>query len=313
MCGNERHLEETRYKILVKITRWSQSGLLASIFWALAMAVVWWSVAALVIGPLGIAPIWHDQEVDFTQAPKNLDNPYETPRYVYPPWTAVLLIPFSFMPLPLAVLIQICVFFVLLAVLIHRYGGNTGHVILVVTSYWAFDNGLELNIDWLPVLGILVPAFLSGPLLLTKPQVALGVWLSYSRKQLIRAANVTLALLAVSFILWDNWPEAMWDSLQRWTLTDEYYDQFNLAPIALLPVPISLAIGAWIGWHAFKQRSVILSLLAWMFFVPYIPTYTMIVYFVPITMRLPFLAFIINVTMWIIYGGVILFVVLFRL
>lgn len=249
--------------------------------------------------------LWGDQRVDFTQAGHNLHDPYLTPRFVYPPWTAVFLWPLTIPPLAIAVLLQNCLLFSALTLVIYRYGGNRRAVIVTFSSFFAMDLGLEANIDWLPVLGLLVPPALSGPLLLTKPQVALGIWFSYNRRQWVQGTLVVILTLIISIAVWGFWWEDMLEAVRTYTLVDNYFEQFNLAPSVLLPMPISPIIGLGILYYAFRTHDPVYTILAWIFFVPYVPVYTLIVYLALVAVRLPLLALIIVLAMWVIDGGAI--------
>ncbi len=298
---------------LLRITAYStRSGLTSALMIAIGLAVLWWLIVFLLIKPTNTIPVWADQSSDFTQVPHHLSHPYSVPRFVYVPWTGIFLIPFGWFSLSLAVLLQLILYFVSLTLVVFRYGGNTRVVVMALTSFIALDNAIELNIEWITCLGLLVPAIFSGPFLLTKPQVALGVWMSYSPPKLIMAGMVALMVIALSFIAWPGWPDGMMQALERYTLTDEYIGQFNLAPFDLLPMPLSILIGLAIAWRAIKRRDPVFSILAWFFFVPYIPFYSLLFYLAILGIRLPKLAWIIHISMWVIYGGVILLVLMFR-
>jgi hypothetical protein len=308
-ADSRKAYKETIWRILAHSSR---SGLMAALSLAVGMAVFWWLVVVLVIKPAEVLPVWGDQKTGFTQVPHHLADPYEVSRFSNAPWTAIFLIPFGEFSLSLAVLLQLIVYFVSLTLLIFRYGGNIRTVILALTSFIALDNAIELNIEWIICIGLLVPAALSGPFLLTKPQLALGVWMSYSRRQLIGALSVTAILLVLSGLIWPNWPAKMQESIQQNILTDEYIGQFNLAPLSLMPIPLSLTIGGLLAWRGIRRRDPIFSILAWFFFVPYIPFYSLLFYLALLGIRFPKLAWIIHVCMWVIYGGIILIVLLFR-
>lgn len=278
------------------------------------LALFWWIVGITLSGSLGIAydDLWIDQRVHFVEAGHHLRDPYVMPGFVYPPWVAVLLFPFSWMPVALAVLIQLELYFLFLTLIIFRFGGDLRGGLLTLTSYMVFDLSMETSIDWVPYAGLLVPAFFSGPLLLTKPQIALGAWIGYRPSQLIRALLGTILILLISYLIWGFWLPDMWEAVQKYTLPDAYYGQFNLAPITLLPMPLSILIGLGLAGRAFWRKDVILGIFAWLFFVPYIPFYSLILYFALMTIRLPLLAKIIYGCTWLIYGGIIVLALILR-
>lgn len=63
---------------------------------------------------------------------------------------------------------------------------------------------------------------------------------------------------------------------------------------------ISLAIGAALAWRAFRRHDPVIGVLAGLFVVPYIALYSLLI---------P-LALLVSVIMWVIYGGIIAYVLL---
>lgn len=269
-----------------------------------AAALVWWG-AALLIRHAGIGvPVWYDQSITFTKVTDIL-NPYAVPTFLYPPWAALLFFPNSLPPLPAATLIQTCLFFALLTLLVFKYGGGLRAVLIALTSFVAFVAVLELNIEWMVCIGLLVPPAFSGPFLFIKPQVALGVWLSFSRGDLLRALGVLALVGGLSVLVWGAWPDRMIQAIRTYTLGTTAYSQFNLAPLRWLPLPAALVLGFGMAWWAFRRRDPVLSILAWLCFVPYITFYSLLLPLTLSAVRWPRAALLISIVLWIVYGGVI--------
>jgi hypothetical protein len=262
------------------------------------LALFWWLVALWFRGT-NLIPVWYDQRVTFTQVPLHLVNPYAI-YFVNPPWAALFLLPFALLPLDIAVLLQLALYFAILTGIIYKFKGNQRIVLLALTSFVAFDSALELNIDWLACLGLLVPAMWSGPLLLLKPQTALGVWLSFKTRDLVRAIIVSLVVLLLSLVIWGNWITPL-----LYYMSSQMQREYNIAPLSLMPVPVSLAIGAVLGWMAFRRRDPVLSILAWLFFVPYIKIYSLLLPLALFSIRYPRIGLLISTVMWLVYGGVL--------
>lgn len=268
---------------------------------AVGLAVVWWAVA-LAIRARDLIPVWHDQQTTFTQLVHHLATPYDTVGFVNVPWAALLLVPFGLIPLELSTLIQTILYFLCLTVLVKRIGGTRRHILLALTSFVALDATLELNVDWLIALGILLPVVWSGPFLIVKPQVALGIYAGAHLRQLVLAALVVGVVLALSVLLWGWWPPQMLASIARNSLNRPY----NLAPVALMPALLSYAIGLAIGIRAVQKRDAVLGVYAWLFFVPYITLYSLLIPYAFACVRWPRVALIIHIATWVFYGGVLL-------
>jgi hypothetical protein len=198
-------------------------------------------------------------------------------------------------------------YFIALTLIIFRFGGSLLHMLMTLTSFLAFDLSLETNIDWLPYWGLMSPVLLSAPMMLTKPQIAMGAWIGYSPRRLIRALISTIAILLASYVIWGSWIPDMQAALDSYFVED-----VNLAPITLIPAPLSIFIGLVLALRAFRRRDVVLGIFAGLFFVPYIALYSLILYFALLTIRLPLLAKVIYLSTWLVYGGIIGFAVVFR-
>jgi hypothetical protein len=271
-------------------------------------AVLWW-IATLVLRATNTIPVWYDQITKFTQAVPGFADPFTIRNFINAPWLVLFIWPFSLIPLELAILIQVGLTFGILTLVIFKYGGTTGTVVLALSSFIALLATIELNIEWLVFIGLLVPPMWSGIFLLIKPQTALGVWISYSRRNLIRAVIVSVVVVIASFVIWGpDWPLRAWEQIRVISLGQS----FNMAPMALVPWPIAIAAGLLLAWLAFKRRDPILSILAWMFFVPYMAPVSLLLPFALFSIRHPKLGILLSVLFWIIYGGVIMLGLLIR-
>ena len=275
-----------------------------SLLAALLLAVLWW-LAALWFGQAtGVAP-WADQRSTFTTAVTRLADPYPGAAWPYVPWAVVRLIPFGLIPVAASILLQMMLYFGLLALIITRFGGGVGTVLLVLTSAIAFDTALEINIEWIVCIGLIVPRAWSGPFLLVKPQVALGYWLGFRPRQWIMGGLVVLVVLLISLALWGWWPPQMWADIQTNTLGD-WGTRINLAPSAILPRPVAWLIGLGLALLALRRHDVILGVLAWVCVMPYIALYSLLPAFALAAIRWPRPVLIFSGTLWLLYGGVFL-------
>ena len=108
-------------------------------------AVAWWLTAYWLSVRMNV-PAWYDQQADFLTVFERWLSPYVNARFVYVPWTVIPLIPFHFLPFFAATLIQACLYFGLLTLIIFKYGGGLATTMLVLTSFIALDSIIELNI-----------------------------------------------------------------------------------------------------------------------------------------------------------------------
>jgi hypothetical protein len=263
-------------------------------------AVLWW-VIVLWLRTQGIEA-WADQIGNFRAGVDHIANPYEIPRFVHPPWLLVIFVPFRLVPLELSTLLQSGLYFAMITAIIHKFGGGRRVLILVLSSYFGFDAILQLNVDWIVCIGLLVPVAFSGPFLLIKPQLALGYYLAFRWREWLKTGVITAGVIAISLLIWPGWPLEIVGRVGG-TSVEQF---FNIAPLHLLPGPLSLIIGVPLAWWAFRRRDPALGIIAWLFFTPYITLYSLLMTFAMVAIRLPLLALVISPAMWFIYGGVIL-------
>ncbi len=271
---------------------------------AVALAVLWW-LAVVVFGVwTGVAP-WSDQRRTFTQAVHHLADPYSALVWPYVPWAVIPLIPFGLLPVWLAVLLQMILYFGLLAALVFRFEGGLAAVLIVLTSAIAFDTALEINLEWMVVIGLLVPPVWSGPLLLVKPQAALGAWLGFAPRDWLRGGLVVLAVVAAALLIWPGWVGGMIADIQANTLGD-WGARINIAFSNLMPRPLSWGIGVALAILALRRRDPVIGVFAWQFVVPYATFYGIMPVFALFASRWPRLALIVSLTLWALYGSVLI-------
>jgi len=268
---------------------------------ALVFAVIWWLLALSQRNGTRFL-IWDDQASTFTSALTFLSHPNDSPGFFNPPWAMILLIPFDPLPLEWAAFAQICLYYVLLAGIVYKFGGNKWSLIVALTSLLAVDTALEINIDWMVCIGLLVPAVWSAPFLMVKPQAAFGYVFSFKRRDFIRASIVGIIVMLLAFIIWGNWPLAMWNAIQ-------IYDTnvlVNLAPRNIITLPVSIIVGIALGIYAFRKRDPVLCTAAGFFFVPYTAPNSVLIVFTLLACRWPRALLLISAVCWFIVIGLLL-------
>lgn len=260
---------------------------------ALVFAVVWWLLALSQRNGTRFL-VWDDQTSTFLSALTFLRTPYQSAGFFNPPWAMVLLIPFDPLPVEVATLAQISLYFVLLAGIVYKFKGSKWSLIIALSSLLAVDTALEINIDWMVCIGLLVPAVWSAPFLMVKPQAAFGYVFSFKRRDFIRASIVGMIVILVAFLIWGNWPLDLWNNIQ------EYQTNIlvNLAPKNILSLPIAFAIGTALGIYAFRKRDPILCTAAGVFFVPYTAPNSVLIIFTLLACRWPKATLLVSVVSW---------------
>ncbi len=279
--------------------RGSSAPLWRHLLLASALAWVWWLLALQwyqdpAVRARGIY-IWGDQAWTFLAVRDRLATPYAVAGFVNPPWVQLVMLPLTFLPFVWAVWAQMQLYFILLVLLVRRHGGDTLAVLVVLTSPFALDTAVELNIEWLVVLGMLLPPPYGAPFLLAKPQIGLGYVVGYTPRQLLWWLVGAGAAVLGAWLVWGAW----WQDLLRNLETSPVSALLNNAPHTFLGAPLAFALGGVLLLWAWRRRSHVLGVLGWLCFVPYIATYSLMVPFALVTARLPRGGLLVSVGLWV--------------
>jgi hypothetical protein len=157
---------------------------------------------------------WHGAFRPATLAALAGRTPYDTPGYVYPPWTVIPLIPIAILPEQTSQAALLIVSLGAFLFAAYRLGATRVTAFLFLLSPPIIHGLLNGNIDWLVILGFVLPPQIGLFLVTIKPQMGFGVavywlveiWRENGLKEVIRVFwPVTLSTLA-SFVLFGLWP-----------------------------------------------------------------------------------------------------------
>ncbi len=131
---------------------------------------------------LGLLSVSLPQAVDFHGAfrPAALEilhgrSPYNAEGFFNPPWTAILLIPFAVLPENGGRALMVIAAMATYAYVAHKLGANKFTIALLLLSPPSLHGIMNGNIDWLAVLGVVLPPWLGLFFLAIKPQVGMIV------------------------------------------------------------------------------------------------------------------------------------------
>ncbi len=206
--------------------------------------------------PLGV-----DWEETYSQLPAHWRDPYEIKGFTSPPWI-MLFLPHAWLPLDWGNAINLVLNILLIVVVIRRFSGGWLLLLLVFTSPPFFDLVRTNNVDWIPLLALLLPAMWGLPALVAKPQSMGGaslIWWKRSTNRL-RLLLPLIIVVLLSFLIWGFWPlkikpvnESVW----------------NFAPW-----PFLIPLGIYMLLRAYRKNDAFLAAAATPFLVPYIAPYS---------------------------------------
>lgn len=191
-------------------------------------------------------------------------SPYNAEGFFNPPWTAILLIPFAVLPENVGRAVLVIVALAVYAYVAHKLGANKLTIGLLLLSPPCLHGILNGNIDWLAVLGVVLPAWLGLFFLAIKPQVGMIVvlFLFFSEWRKGGPIRVLKTFLPVglasvlSIVIFGPW-------------FTKVSNEINLAGNSSL-WPLSLPIGLTMLVAAIRKNEIRYSMAASPFVSPYV-------------------------------------------
>jgi hypothetical protein len=232
------------------------------------------ALAALIASAIAISLYWptaYDWRSFFRPAALALlsgHSPYTVPGYFGPPWALIPVIPFAVLPPALG---GACVFVLTLlswCLVARRLGASWLVVAVLALSPHVITGAIFGNLDWLAIIGFILPPQIGLFFILIKPQVGIGLalfwlwqaWRTGGAREAVRVfAPVTIALL-LSFLLFGFWPTRVGSlSAAAWN-------------VSLWPYSIPIAFVLLVA--AIQNKKAGLSISASPFFSPYLASIT---------------------------------------
>ena len=157
---------------------------------------------------------WHGAFIPATKELIAGRSPFDVYGYYNAPWVLIPFIPLIFLPEPLSRAIIAFATLVSYGYTAYRLGAKLPAFALILISPPVMHNVLTGNVDWLVVLGFIMPPQIGLFFLAIKPQIGSAValfwlvetWRLKGFKEVIKIfAPVTIALI-FTFILYGFWP-----------------------------------------------------------------------------------------------------------
>lgn len=202
----------------------------------------------IVLGSLYLPPgiDWTDTYRPASLALLSGKSPYNVDIFFVAPWGLIPLIPFALLPENIGRAILFLLGIGSFAFSAHRLGAKPPALIAFLFSPPVIHCLLNSNIEWLPLLGFIMPPQIGLFFIAIKPQIGIGVglfwlieaWRRDGFREIVRVFwPVSLALL-ISFAIFGLWPLRFNDTL---TLTRAY--NASLWPSSI-PIGLTLLVAS---------------------------------------------------------------------
>lgn len=239
-------------------------------------------LAAVFAAGMGIFLVFPTQSVDWVYsfyptagAPL---HPYGIRFFLNPPWTALMLAPLHLFPVRVSQAINCGLNLTIITALVLQRKGRLLAVCLTLTSLPFLSLLANGSIEWTAGLAFFVPNGLGFFILLSKPQSGLFAgldWFLRSRRKWLFILVPAIGL-ALSFLVWGFWPEAMLFNIayayRYRTLMDYSYSVF---PWLVLP---GIGLLAYIIWKR-PANGELLGVIATFCITPYVTPQSLTILF----------------------------------
>ncbi len=222
--------------------------------------------AALILLPLLFVlsryyPLGIDWSFTYHQAAENWRDPFVIHTFTNPPWVLVL-VPHAWLPVQWGNAINLLLNVTLLMIIIRRYRGGWQTMLLVFTSAPFFDLMRTNNVDWIPLLALLLPPMWGLPVLVIKPHSLGAIALIWWKRERfgVRMLLPTIVIGLVSLAIWGLWP------LQG-GLPENV--SWNFAPF-----PFFVPVGVYMLYRAYQDDNEVLAAASTPLLTPYIAPYS---------------------------------------
>lgn len=169
-------------------------------------------------------------------------SPYGRVYYIHAPWTLIPLIPLALLPESVGRVMLLFCGLASYAFVAHTLGAKPIAVAFLLASPLVMHVLLNGNMDWLAVLGFVMPPQIGLFFISIKPQVGIAVapfwlieaWRNGGWRQAVRTFAPFTVVLLVSFLLFGFWPL----ETVREDITGVYFNA-SLWPMS---IPVGLAL-----------------------------------------------------------------------
>ena len=187
---------------------------------------------------------WHDT---FRPAARELlfaRNPYKIEGFFYATWALLPMMPIALLPENVGRAVFLLVSMLAFGFTAYRLGAKPVALLAFLLSPPVIHCLLNANIDWMPVLGFVLPPQIGLFLIVIKPQVGFTVglfwlveaWRKGGLREVVRVFGPVTAGLLVSFIVFGFWPLRFGQTLTFWW-------NASLWPMSI-PVGLALLVAA---------------------------------------------------------------------
>lgn len=204
-------------------------------------------------------------------------SPFNESIFYAAPWSLIPLIPFALLPVEIGNAGIFIVGLLVFAYIGFKLGAKTNTLSIFLLSASVVGCLIYGNIEWMPLLGLVMPAPIGLIFAAIKPQVGIGYiifcfFYSYKTKgtwEAVKVFSPLIVLTMLSFALYGIWPLRFQQTLD---LNENSIISYNTSLW-----PQGIFIGLWLLYKAIKNNKPEIAMASSPFLSPYALQYTWVV------------------------------------
>jgi len=231
-------------------------------------------------------PVGVDWRYTFSRVDEYWRDPYVIGAFTSPPWLIPLL-PHAWLPTDWGNTINFALNTLVILAVVRRYKGGWQTLLLIFTSPLFFDLARTNNVDWIPLLSVLIPPMWGLPLLAVKPHTIGGIALVWWKQRRFRPSMLApfVIVLSLSLVFYGIW---------FLNLKQVENTMWNFAPW-----PYGIPLGMYMLYRAYRSEDEILAAASTPFLTPYIAPYSLTIVLALVGCKYRREAFLVYAGFWI--------------
>ena len=225
-------------------------------------------------------------------------SPYNVEIYYAAPWAVIPLIPFALLPEQVGNAGVFLLGLLAFSYTAYKLGATPAVMIIFLLSASVVGCLTWGNIEWMPLLGLVLPAPIGLIFAITKPQVGIGIviyWFVHilqtrGMHQVIKTFLPVTLVSILSFWIYGFWPLRFQQTL---TLSANSYLQYNTSLW-----PQGFFIGIWLLYKSIQKNQPRMAMAASPFLSPYALQFTWVAVLTGL-IHAPLELFIVSIGLWI--------------
>jgi hypothetical protein len=224
-------------------------------------------------------------------------SPYSVTYYAAP-WSVIPLIPFALLPPDAGNLAVFLLGLFAFAFIAYKLGASLGGMAVFLLSASVVGCLIYGNIEWMPLLGLVLPAPVGLIFAVIKPQVGIGIviyWFAHTMRtkgiwETIKVFSPVTIVTLLSFWMYGFWPLLFRDTLVQSESSSLVYNTSIW--------PQGAFIGIWLLYQAIQKEKPEIAMASSPFLSPYALQFTWVSVLAGLVKR-PFEMLLVSIGLWI--------------